>query len=216
MYLQLDAIGKTYHPRGATVEALRAIDLQVERGQFVAVRGPSGCGKSTLLLIAGGLLSPTRGRVRIGGTDPYALAPNQRSRFRAKHVGFVFQQCHLVPYLSVMDNVLSPALVGNGGAAAERAVELVKRFHIEHRAGHLPSELSSGERQRAALARAMLNSPSLVLADEPTGNLDDENRDNVIGFLRDIAAKGAAVLLVTHDVQAASMADRVVQFPGTP
>jgi len=184
------------------------VSLRVEQGQFVAVQGPSGCGKSTLLLIAGGLLSPNSGRVKIDGCDPYELSANERAQFRATKIGFVFQQFHLVPYLSVLDNVLAASIATQRPDALPRARELLKHFGLEHRSDHVPAELSTGERQRTALARALLNRPKLLLADEPTGNLDHENAEIVFRHLVEFARDGA-VLLVTHDTKALEYAQRV-------
>ena len=211
MLLDLRGASKTYHGGGGSVRALDGVSLAVDAGEFVAVQGPSGCGKTTLLLIAGGLLSPDAGQVLIAGADPYALPPDRRARFRAAHVGFVFQQFHLVPYLSVFDNVLAASLAGDATNARERAHELLARFGLTDRARHVPGELSTGERQRTALARALLNRPKLLLADEPTGNLDAENAEVVLGHLKDFSRTGS-VLLVTHDSRAVGFAQRVAKM----
>jgi ABC-type lipoprotein export system ATPase subunit len=176
----------------------------------LAVVGPSGCGKTTLLLAAGGLLRPDAGEVRIDGADPYALDADARAELRAREVGFVFQQFHLVAYLSVIDNVLAPCLARPLDGARQRARELIERFGLAGRADHLPGELSTGERQRTALARAMLHSPRLICADEPTGNLDEDNGRVILESLRDFATAGGAVLMVTHDLRVAELADRTV------
>lgn len=210
MVLSLDNIWKSYRT-GATgeVPAVRGVSMNLDAGEFVAVRGPSGCGKSTLMLIAGGLLAPDSGRVRVNDTDPYSLGGDARARFRAEQIGFVFQQFHLVPYLSVLDNVLAPT-VATGGSEAARARELVDRFGLSHRVNHVPGQLSTGERQRTALARALLNRPKLLLADEPTGNLDGESAEAVLGYLTDFAGEGGTVLLVTHDDRAAAVAQKSI------
>ncbi len=218
MLLELDNVSRNYTGAaagaGATgiVNALQDVSIAVDKGQFVAVCGPSGCGKSTLLLLAGGLLRPDTGTVRIASEDPYAMAADARAEFRGRHVGFVFQQFHLVPYLSVLDNVLAPTLAVQFVDARERARQLLDQFGMLHRLHHVPSELSSGERQRTALARALLNRPQLILADEPTGNLDPENANAVLGFLKDYATDGGTVLLVTHDAAAAQRADRIIRM----
>ena len=141
----------------------------------MAVQGPSGCGKSTLLLLAGGLLAPESGSVQIAGEEPYSLTADAHSKFRTKNIGFIFQQFHLIPYLSVLDNVLAPSIATGSTGSEQRARELIDQFGLSHRLEHTPGELSSGERQHAALARALLNQPKVLLADEPTGNLDAEN-----------------------------------------
>lgn len=209
MVLSLNAIAKSYDSGRHTVTAVRDVSLTIQSGEFVAITGPSGCGKSTLLMMAGGLLSPNAGTVNVDATDLYSLSANDRAKYRNANVGFVFQQLHLVPYLSVLNNVRSPALV-SGVAATDRAMELLKEFGLSGRLNHKPGKLSVGERQRAALARAMLNKPKLLLADEPTGNLDAENSQVVLNHMRSFADSGGAVLLVTHDPVAAEKADRTV------
>ena len=210
--LRVDNIEKFYRVGRQQVRALEAVSLGVAAGEFVAVQGPSGCGKTTLLLVAGGLLRPDGGRVTIAGDDPYAVSPNARAAWRAGHVGFVFQQFHLVPYLTVLDNVLVASLAQPAPGAADRARELIDHFGLADRAGHVSAELSTGERQRVALARALLNRPKAVLADEPTGNLDPVNAKAVLGYLAEYAQQGGAVLLVTHDPLAAEFAGRTVRM----
>src|SRR5262245_29131128 len=208
-------VRKTYTGPQGPVVALADLSLDVGRGGFVAVRGSSGCGKTTLLLVAGGLLNPDAGDVLLDGQHVYRLPREARARLRASSIGFVFQQFHLVPYLSALDNVLTPTLSHAIPDARKRAGELIDRFGLSPRAHHVPAELSTGERQRTALARALLNRPRLLLADEPTGNLDDANGEIVLNALAEFARSGGAVLLVTHDPRAASMADRVIQLEKT-
>jgi len=210
--LEFNNVSKTFAGPAGEVRAIRDLTLSVPAGQFVAVQGPSGSGKTTLLLMAGALLQPTAGEVLIDGQDPYRLGPDRRSLFRAEHIGFVFQQFHLVPYLNVLENVLAPSVARPLPDAHERARELIQRFNLNHRISHVPAELSTGERQRVALARALLNRPKLLLADEPTGNLDDENARVVLDAMRDFSRDGGAVLLVTHDAQAAGYAQRIVRL----
>lgn len=211
--LNIQKVCKTYRGRSGEVRAVDGVSLKLDAGEFVAVRGPSGCGKSTLLLLAGSLLAPDSGSVTVSGEEPYLMSSDARSRFRAANVGFVFQQFHLVPYLSVLENVLAPS-IANKSTPADRALgrarSLIEHFGLEQRIDHVPGELSSGERQRTALARALLNEPKLLLADEPTGNLDQEAAELVLNHLAEFAADGGAVLLVTHDPQAAAKADRTV------
>jgi len=215
MLLEIDNLTKTYQSGSETVRAVDGISLNIDSGQFVAVQGPSGCGKTTLLLVAGGLLAPDSGTVKIAGENPYELPSDRRARFRAKRVGFVFQQFHLVPYLCVLDNVLAPSLaIEPNGSLRERAISLIADFGLEHRLHHVPGQLSTGERQRTALARALLNCPSVLLADEPTGNLDQESADVVLEHLADFAANGGAVLMVTHDSEAAQKAERIETIKG--
>ena len=214
MLLALRNISQTYSRNDIQVHALTDVSLAVDAGEFVAVRGPSGCGKSTLLLTSGALLRPDAGRVTIAGEDPYAMPADARAAFRGRMIGFVFQQFHLVPYLSVYENVLAPslALASPPAGLDDRARALIDRFGLSPRIHHTSGELSSGERQRTALARALLNQPRLVLADEPTGNLDPENAAAVLGYLSEFAAGGGGVLLVTHDERALASAGRVLQM----
>lgn len=212
--LRLQEVSKTYVGKPTLVHAMKDVSIDVGAGEFVAVQGPSGCGKSTVLLTAGGLLQPDSGQVQIDNQDPYALSPDARAAFRARSIGFVFQQFHLVPYLDVFDNVLSPALAATESASdvRTRADELIGHFGLADRRHHLPGELSSGERQRTALARALLNQPRLLLADEPTGNLDHDSAQAVLGYLQEFAESGGAVLLVTHDDRALPFAQRVIHL----
>lgn len=210
--LDIQRVSKSYHGRDGTVAALTDVSLAVAPGELVAVQGPSGCGKTTLLLAAGGLLQPDGGRITVAEEDLAALSSEKRARLRAGHIGFVFQQFHLVPYLSVWENVLTPALAWPAPDVESRAHELLERFGLSARAPHVPADLSTGERQRTALARALLNRPGLILADEPTGNLDPENANTVIGCLQEFAQAGGAVLLVTHDATLAQQARRVLRL----
>ena len=210
--LNLDNITKTYRGGDGRVRAVDGVSLDVAAGEFLAVCGPSGCGKTTLLLAGGALLAPDSGRVEIDGRDPYTMSPNDRATLRAGTVGFIFQQFHLVPYLTVMDNVLVASLAAAGGDLRPRAEQLIERFGMADRARHVPAELSTGERQRTALARALLNEPKLLLADEPTGNLDERNAEGVLAALGEFAESGGAVLLVTHSPQAADHAQKTVHL----
>jgi putative ABC transport system ATP-binding protein len=212
MLLQLEHVNKVYHRNHHEIRALDDVSLELNPGEFVAVCGPSGCGKTTLLLTIGGLLAPDSGRITLDGEDPYRMNPNARAEFRGRSIGFVFQQFHLVPYLSVLDNVLAPALAvpRPDGEVRARALQLIEHFGLTDRQSHVPSELSSGERQRTALARALLHQPKLLLADEPTGNLDRESAEVVLGHLKEFAEQGGAVLLVTHDDRAVTYAQRVI------
>ena len=212
MLLQFNDVSKIYTGNDREVRALDGVCLALDAGQFVAVRGASGCGKSTLLLTAGGLLKPGSGKVAVHETSLYDLSPEQRARFRARVIGFVFQQFHLVPYLSVLDNVLAATLAAPIKNARQRAESLLTQFNLDDRAHHVPAELSTGERQRTALARALMHQPQLLLADEPTGNLDPENAQAVLDALREFANAGGAVLLVTHDDRSADAADQVMQM----
>lgn len=209
--IHLEGVTKIYRRAdGPPVHALRGISLDVGRGEFVAVRGPSGCGKSTLLTIAGGLGMPTSGHVVVGGEDLVAMSAAARARFRAVRIGFVFQTFHLLPYLTVLENVVAAALPGQEADARHRAEETFERFQLGHRLRHRPAELSTGECQRVAIARAMVNQPHLILADEPTGNLDGENSAGVLELLSAFHRQGGTILLVTHQESAAGCAERTV------
>lgn len=210
--LSFNHINKIYPVRKDKVRALKDVSFQVEAGEFLVIRGPSGCGKTTLLLIAGGLLSPTSGEVRIDNRDPYRMDASGRNRLRAKTIGFVFQQFYLIPYLTVTENIMAPALTNINGQSTGRAEELVQHFGLTGRENHLPAQLSTGEKQRTALARAIFNRPAIVLADEPTGNLDGENAEIIYRYLKEYSALGNAVLLVSHDKSAVDYGSRVLHM----
>ncbi|HUV65815.1 MAG TPA: ATP-binding cassette domain-containing protein [Sedimentisphaerales bacterium] len=197
---------------GGKVTALKEVAFSVRPGELLAVRGPSGCGKTTLLLTAGGLLRPSAGQITVAGQDPYELDPEQRCQLRARMIGFVFQQFSLIPYLTVRQNILAASLALPGKKAPEKANSLIDRFGLADRADHVPAQLSTGERQRTALARALLNEPKIILADEPTGNLDEDNAQTVFGTLSQYVSDGGCVLLVTHDARAAAHATRTIQM----
>jgi len=208
--IHLEEVTKTYPTANGPVHALAGVSLDVREGEFVAVQGPSGCGKTTLLMTVGGLCSPTSGRVVVAGEDLVAASSAARARFRARQIGFVFQTFHLLPYLNVLENVVAAAMPGQKRAARQRATELLDRFLLADRIKHRPAELSAGERQRVAIARALVNRPKLVLADEPTGNLDPESAAAVLDLLSGFHRDGGTVLLVTHAEQAAGYAQRTV------
>ncbi|MCX7826239.1 MAG: ABC transporter ATP-binding protein [Verrucomicrobiae bacterium] len=210
--LELRSVTKSYRKNGATIRALDDVSLALMPGDFVAVRGPSGCGKTTLLLSAGLMLSPDGGSVWIEDQDGYALSPDARAALRARRIGFVFQQFHLVPFLTLWENVLVPTMALPCPGIEERARGLLERFGLAHRMQHYPEELSTGEKQRTALARALLNQPKLLLADEPTGNLDPDNARILLDHLCEFAASGGAVLLVTHEEEAAARAKTQVRM----
>ncbi len=208
--IELADVSKVYVRADGPVTALSGISLRIEDAEFVAVRGPSGCGKSTLLTLIGGLGTPTGGHVRVAGEDLTAMSPGARARFRAHNIGFVFQTFHLLPYLTVLDNVVAAAPPSEASAARQRARSLLEQFRLSHRMAHHPAELSTGECQRAAIARAMVNRPKLILADEPTGNLDPDNGEAVMEILAAFHRDGGTVLLVTHEESAARRAQRTV------
>lgn len=207
--LALHQLRKLYTADGHEVAAVDKVSFTIQAGEFVTLQGPSGSGKSTLLFMVAALLAPDSGTVEVDGIDPYQLSSAKRSRFRAERIGMVFQDFRLLPYLDVRRNVLAPTLAGGGGTgAASRADVLIAQLGLTPRRHHLPKQLSAGEQQRTALARALLCSPSLLLADEPTGNLDEENSEQVLAQLRTFALAGGAVLAATHDPAVAAAADR--------
>ena len=209
--LSVDHLSKSFPDAAEEVHAVIDVTLEIADGEFVALRGPSGCGKSTLLMAAGGLLEPSGGSVSVSGTDLYSLNQDGRARFRAENIGFVFQQFHLIPYLDVRDNILAASLA-TGAGDEKRAEELLGHFGLTHRARHVPAALSTGEKQRAAMARALFNSPKLILADEPTGNLDRDNAESLLEQLSAFASDGGSVLLVTHDARVEGHSDRTVEI----
>ena len=212
--LAVEAAGlsKTFVQGATEVHAVRSADLAVAGGSFVAIMGPSGSGKSTLLHLIGALETPTGGRLAVGGQDLSGLSDRELTRLRRDRVGFVFQFFNLLATLTAAENVMLPALIaGERGSRRESRVgELLRLIGLSDRADHLPAELSGGEQQRVSIARALLRNPDLVLADEPTGNLDTSSGETVLGLLRRIADDGQTVVMVSHDPDAASHADRVV------
>lgn len=214
MILDVKSVSRSFRGPDGIVDAVADVSLSVARGETVAVRGPSGCGKTTLLLMAGALLKPTSGEVWVDGRNPYELSTEERSSVRAGTIGFVFQQFYLIPYLSAMENVQAAAAGCSSVDARRRAGELISQFGLKERSRHVPAQLSTGEQQRVALARALVNSPRLILADEPTGNLDGENVEIILGHLKGFADGGGAVLIVTHDAEVASHADRALVMKG--
>jgi putative ABC transport system ATP-binding protein len=211
--LELDAATKE-HPGSPPVTALRSVTLTIAEGEFAALVGPSGSGKSTLLAIAGTLERPTSGRVRIAGTAVAHLPDRELAAVRAYQIGFVFQQFFLVPTLSALDNVAS-GLLYRGLSAAQRrraAADALARVGLAHRTEHRPGELSGGEQQRAAIARAVVGSPSLILADEPTGSLDTASGRGILALLTDLNAGGATILVATHNPEIAGAMPRTVRL----
>ena len=207
--LQLVNVTTSFSGPDGRVVALDSVSLAVSPGDLLTIRGPSGCGKSTLLLTAAGLLRPDEGDVIFAGDKHiYGLAPDERSRMRSESIGFVFQQYHLIPYLTVKENIITPALSSFHDDPDSRAQALLEQFGLADRAGHVPSQLSTGQRQRTALARALFNNPGIIMADEPTGNLDENNARIVLDHLSTFVSGGGCVLLVTHDEKAAGYATR--------
>jgi lipoprotein-releasing system ATP-binding protein len=209
--LNVDNVSKVYTTPRGDLPILDGVSLTLARGQAAAIMGPSGSGKSTLLYILGALDPPTAGRVTLEGTDPYTLGESAQAAFRNRHIGFVFQDHSLLPQCSVLENVLTPTLVApagekNAGADESHAREILRQVGLESRLDHRPGELSGGEKQRAAIARALIRNPMLLLCDEPTGNLDASIADSVADLLLDLhAAHNTILVVVTHS---AALAER--------
>lgn len=206
--IKIENICKSYYSRKGSITILKEASAQIFKGAFASIRGPSGCGKSTLLLILGGLLDPDSGSVQIAGQDLQPMTGKRKGLFRAKHIGFVFQQFHLFPYLSVEDNIKAAGLVLPENNDNSHAEELMQQLQIDHRRDHVPGRLSVGEQQRVALGRALYNKPELILADEPTGNLDPENAAIVLETFKQFVKNGGTVLTVTHSPGLAEQADQ--------
>lgn len=213
--IRVENLTKTFSaPGGGEVQALAGVTLWIDRGEFVAVVGPSGSGKSTLLFAMGGLATPTSGHVFLGETRVYDLDREARAALRRTEVGFVFQTFNLVPYLTCLENVALPALLaGRGRADAMAAAEAVlERLGMTARRHHRPAQLSVGERQRVGIGRALVNGPRVLLADEPTGNLDPDNAGQVLDVLLDLNRGGQTIVMVTHDLRLAEQAGRIVRL----
>ena len=215
MILQTKELTKTYKIGKLDVPALRGINIDVERGEFVAIMGPSGCGKSTLLHLLGGLLSPTTGSIHIDGEDLSKVSDAERTDIRRRKIGFVFQRFNLFPTLTTDGNLKLAEKIhtGNGNHSAERRREVLGLLKLEDKMKHKPLELSGGEQQRVALARAIINSPAIILADEPTGNLDSENSTIVLEMFKELNAKyQQTIIMITHNPEAAAVCSRVIRM----
>ena len=213
--VEAQGLRKVYQ-NGVPVEALRGVDLTIEKGAFVAVQGPSGSGKSTLLHLVGTLDRPTEGELRIAGQDVLALRGNALADFRREHIGFVFQMFYLIPEMTALENVMLPLKPYRRKLAFDleaRARELLEQVGLGHRMHHYPNQLSGGEQQRVAIARALVNRPTLLLADEPTGNLDAKTGEQIMHLLEILRQEyGLTILLVTHNDAIAQYADRVLHL----
>ncbi len=222
MLIQAEGITRLYRRGPSDVQALRGVDVAIERGEFVAITGRSGSGKSTLMHVLGCLDRPTSGSYRLDGVDVAGLGDRALSRLRSERIGFVFQTFHLLPQASVLDNVALPFLYRGGSKRQARATctAALERVGLNHRLDHLPNELSGGEMQRVAIARALAGGPDLILADEPTGNLDHGTGLSILELFESLATDGATLVLVTHDADVAARAQRKFEMQdgrfGTP
>ncbi|MGB2982543.1 MAG: ABC transporter ATP-binding protein [Candidatus Bipolaricaulia bacterium] len=212
--IRFDSVSKTYNPRGAPVHALRDADLSIDEGVFAAVMGPSGSGKSTLLTILGAMNPPTAGAVVIDDIDVYSLGVERQADFRHEYIGFVFQQLQLLPYLTAQENVLLTLAISRArrDEKLRRAAHALELVGLEGKEGRMAGELSGGEQGRVAVARAIVNQPPILLADEPTGNLDQATGTQVLDLLRDLNGEGQTAVMVTHDAHASAYASRVIHI----
>lgn len=211
---ELKNVTKTYERRGQIVNALNETSLTIGDNEFIALVGPSGSGKTTMLSLLGGMMAPTSGEVLFRGESLYDMSLAERTNLRLKSLGFVFQSFNLVSWLSAIENVQVPLSLAGESAAVqqERAAELLDRVGLSDRMHHLPSELSQGQQQRVALARTLANDPQIILADEPTGNLDPESREQVMNLLSEFQSEGRSIVMVTHDQFAAEYAERSLRL----
>ena len=210
--IELKNIEKNYRRGAENVRALRGIDLRIDKEELLAITGPSGAGKTTLLHILGCLDQPTSGEVLIDGVDASRLPEAELVKLRRDKIGFVFQQFYLIPGLSVYDNIALPLLFSKKPATPEKITRLAEMVGLEHRLNHVPSQLSGGEMQRTAIARGLVNEPEILLADEPTGNLDSENSDKIFDILRSLRSNGLTIIMITHNTDLAARANRTVHI----
>ncbi len=210
--IAMQGVEKVYRMDGVQVHALRGISLAIDHGEFVAIMGPSGSGKSTCMNILGCLDRPTAGTYLLDSTDVMALDDTALARLRNRRLGFVFQSFNLLPRTPAIENVELPMLYSDTPDLRRRALAALDAVGLQARAGHLPTQLSGGEQQRVAIARALVNSPSIILADEPTGNLDSTTANEIMGLLERLSRQGITIVLVTHEADIAAHARRLVQF----
>jgi putative ABC transport system ATP-binding protein len=212
--VELEGVRRTYRLGDQDVHALDGVDLTILEGEYVAIMGPSGSGKSTLLNVLGCLDRPTGGTYRLGGRDVSSLPDDELSAVRSRRLGFVFQNYNLIAQLDVLENIEVPLFYAGvrESEARERSLALAERMGLKDRIDHRPSELSGGQQQRVAIARSLANDPVVLLADEPTGNLDSRTGEEILGLLDDLHAQGRTLIVVTHDEHVASRADRVIRM----
>ena len=212
--IDLENVGKTYEMGDTTVEALKGSNVEIEEGEFVAVMGPSGSGKSTLMNMIGALDTPSSGEVFVGEEAISGLEEDELALLRSEKIGFIFQQFNLIPSMNATENVALPMLFRGVSKKerTERAEEILTRVGLGERLHHMPSELSGGQRQRVSIARSLANDPDIILADEPTGNLDSETGENIMDLLTELNEEGKTIIMVTHDENDAEYADRIIKI----
>lgn len=212
--IEISNLTKHYMSGGETVEALRGVDLSIDAGEFVTIMGQSGSGKSTLLSVLGGMNHPTAGEVKMAGVRLYTLPGEKLADFRARNLGFVFQSFHLIPYLTAIENVMLPLAIARMGSRMKRsrAMEVLGLVGLSSKADRLPSRLSGGEQERVAIARAIVNKPHILLADEPTGNLDTKTSEEVMALFRELNKSGQTVVMVTHNPENCAYSDRTIRL----
>ena len=210
--IEIQGVGKDYQSGEATVEAIKQMDFFIDDGEFVSIMGQSGSGKSTLLSILGGLNHPTRGRILLDSLDIYKLSSEQRADLRSEYIGVIFQSFQLIPYLTVLENVKLPmAITGKKAKKQDKmARDVLARVGLANKADRLPDQLSGGEQERVAIARAIVNRPPILLADEPTGSLDSKTADEIMNLLRELNREGQTIIMVTHNPEACKYASRTI------
>jgi len=211
-FVKLDNLSKTYPFSGGYIQALKKACLAVKKSEFIAIMGPSGSGKSTLLSILGAMNPPTAGTLEIDGINVYSLGQERLADFRKEYLGFVFQQLQLIPYLTAVENTMLPLVVKRTVDKKGLALEALAKVGLKDKAGRLPNQLSGGEQAKVAIARAIVNSADLILADEPTGNLDSENSKNIMNVFQKLKKEGHTIVMVTHNPEDASYTDRIVNI----
>ncbi len=212
--IEINNVKKQYTSGDDVVEALSGVDLSIEAGEFITIMGQSGSGKSTLLSVLGGMNHPSEGSVEMAGVKLYDLPGEKLADFRAQNLGFVFQSFHLIPYLTALENVMLPLAIAKIGRIEKRgkAKEALEQVGLAAKADRLPNQLSGGEQERVAIARAIVNSPHILLADEPTGNLDSKTSDEVMALFKELNKSGQTVIMVTHNPENCSYANRTIQL----
>lgn len=210
--IEITSLQKIFRSNGSYYEALKDVTVSIRKGELVSIVGQSGSGKSTLLSVIGGITPPSSGEVMIDTIPIYDLQGERLADFRREYVGFVFQQFHLIPYLTAQENVMLPLCITGQKDMEERAHEALRKVGLDHKISSLPSQLSGGEQQRVAVARAIVNSPPIILADEPTGNLDSEIGDEIFRLLEELNSEGHTIIVITHNLELANRTQRTIRL----